>query len=102
MGNSGYIYISIDSMKGIWDKITSHKLVESLNDNYQKIKSTIQNKYTVTQLVDRIYHIDYPQIHHLKILAAHIAQQPYQFWNLSEYSYEKEFSNQLLVVCAKG
>jgi len=35
-------------MKSIWDKITSHKLVESFSDNYQKIINTIQNKYTIT------------------------------------------------------
>lgn len=89
-------------MKSIWDKITSHKLVESFSDNYQKIINTIQNKYTITQLVDRMYHIDYPQIHHLKILATHIARDHYQFWNLSQYSYDKEFCNQLMLVCPKG
>jgi hypothetical protein len=51
----------LGSLNNMFSKLKNHKLVSSMTDNYGKIRDKVLKKITITEIEDRLYHIDYPQ-----------------------------------------
>lgn len=77
------------SLNSVLQSLHPSKLVSNLASNYSKLKDRISPPLPITQVIQGLYHCDFPHAHHALQLAQH-APGPLLLINLSEYTYEDE------------